>query len=87
MKKKRGHSFTEDDSIYLNQIKTERHADDHVNGRAVRIAIRKREDNADGVTINKRVSQTSGRDYSMGSLTLAFDRKTAHRSFMMRLSV
>ena len=41
---------------------------------AILIAIWRLEDNAYGVTINKQVSRSSKRDYSMGALYFALDR-------------
>lgn len=41
---------------------------------AILIAIWKLEDNAYGVTINKQVSRSSKREYSMGALYFALDR-------------
>lgn len=41
---------------------------------AILIAIWRLEDNAYGVTINKQVSRSSQRDYSMGALYFALDR-------------
>jgi PadR family transcriptional regulator PadR len=41
---------------------------------AILIAIMRLEDNAYGVTINKQVSRSSKRDYSMGALYFALDR-------------